>query len=59
MSEIVRRNLNAVHIARQEFVKFESSDRIKRALNHNIRETRIDNLNNGDNVYYKRNDSKE
>ena len=59
MSEIVRRNLNAVHIARQEFVKFESSDRIKRALNHNIRETHTDNLNIGDNVYFKRNDSKE
>ena len=59
MSEIVRRNLNAVHVARQEFVKFESCDRIKRALRHNIRETHIDNLSNGDQVYYKRNNSKE
>ena len=59
MSEIVRRNLNAVHVARREFVKFESCDRIKRALRHNIRETHIDNLKNGDQVNYKRNDSKE
>ena len=39
-----------------EFVKFESSDRIKWALNKNIRENYTDNLNIGDNVFFKRND---
>ena len=58
-SEIVRRNLNALHVARQEFVKFESDERIKRALRHNVRNTCIDNLENGNEVYYKRNDSNE
>ena len=56
-SEIVRRNLNALHVARQEFVKFESDERIKRALRHNVRNTCIDNLENGNEVYYKRNDA--
>ena len=58
-SEIVRRNLNALHVARQEFVKFESDERIKRALRHNVRNTCIDSLENGDEVYYKRNDENE
>ena len=58
-SEIVRANLNAMHIARQEFVKQESSERVKRALRSNVRSSPVENLVNGDNVYYKRNDSKE
>ena len=59
MSEIVRRNLNALHLARQEFVKFESDEKIKRALRHNVRKSNIDDLSNGDEVYYKRNDANE
>ncbi|CAL4064120.1 unnamed protein product [Meganyctiphanes norvegica] len=31
-SEIVRRNLNALHVARYEFVKVESNERIKKTL---------------------------
>ena len=31
-SEIVRKNLNALHVARQEFVRLESCERIRRAL---------------------------
>merc|ERR1739842_131642 len=58
-SEIVRRNINALHVARQQFVKFESDERIKRALRHNVRNTCIDNLENGNEVYYKRNDANE
>merc|ERR1739842_282852 len=58
-SEIVRRNLNALQVAGQEFVKFESDERIKRALRHNVRNTCIDSLENGNEVYYKRNDANE
>ena len=53
--ELIRKNLNAMHIARQEFIKFESDERIRRALRHNVRQTNVDNLHQGDDVYYKRN----
>ena len=36
-SEIVRRNLEAKRIAKEAFVKFDSCERIKRALTHNVR----------------------
>ena len=58
-SEIVRSNLNALHAARQEFVKFESDERLKRALRHNVRATDSSIIENGDEVFYKRNDSPE
>ncbi|CAL4059344.1 unnamed protein product [Meganyctiphanes norvegica] len=54
-SEIVRRNLNALHVARHEFVKVESNERIRRALRHNVRNTEVKDLHNGDAVFYKRN----
>ena len=43
-SDIVRKNLNALHSARREFVKFESEERIRRALRHNTRTTHPDDL---------------
>ena len=54
-SDIVRQNLNALHSARREYLKNESSERIKRALRHNVRATEISDLHNGDEVYFKRN----
>ena len=56
-SEIVRQNLGALHLARREFIRSESKEKIQRALSHKVRPTRVENLVNGDNVYYKRNDS--
>ena len=56
-SEIVRQNLGALHLARREFIRSESKEKIQRALVHKVRPTRVENLVNGDNVYYKRNDS--
>ena len=56
-SDIVRKNLNAMNIARLEFIKCESNERIKRALKHNIRQTSMLEIQSGDEVYYKRNDS--
>lgn len=58
-SEIVRNNLNALHLARQEFVKFESGERLARALRHNIRSSDLNDVQNGDEVFYKRNNSSE
>ena len=56
-SDLLRRNLNALHIARQAFIKFESDERIRRALRHNVRPTDSSKINQGDDVHYKRNES--
>ena len=58
-SDIVRSNLNALHLARQEFVRAESSERLARALRHNVRPSDKNIVQNGDEVFYKRNDSHE
>ena len=47
--------MNALHSARREYLKNESSERIKRAIRHNVRITEISDLHNGDEVYFKRN----
>ena len=57
--DIVRKNLNALHSARREFVKFESEERISRALRHNTRATHPDDLQRGDEVYFKRRDDNQ
>ena len=53
--EMVRRNLNAMHSARQSAIQAESSERIKRALKHNVRPTETSQIEIGHKVYYKRN----
>ncbi|MEL6943456.1 MAG: transposase family protein, partial [Bacteroidota bacterium] len=58
-SDTVRENLNAMHSAREQFIKAESSERVRRALRHNVRSSDVDDIRNGDEVLYKRNDSKE
>ncbi|KAK3862758.1 hypothetical protein Pcinc_031405 [Petrolisthes cinctipes] len=58
-SEIVRDNLNALQLARQEFIKVESGEWFARALRHNIRLSDFNDIQNGDEVFYKRNDSHE
>ena len=58
-AEIVRNNLNAMHSARQEYVRLESNEKLKRALRHNVRSTDASEISNGSEVYYKRNDSHE
>ena len=53
MSEHILRNLRALHISRESFIKQESCERLRRAL---LRKTRnVDHFSNGDAVYYKRN----
>ena len=53
-SAIVRNNLNAMYSARQQFLKAESSDKLRRALKHNVREGEGQTVEMGDSVYYKR-----
>ena len=52
--EIIRNNLNALHKAREAFIECESSERLKRALNHNVRSSGDIKYVTGDIVYYKR-----
>jgi hypothetical protein len=53
-NDIIRKNLEALHKARQAFIKSESSERISRALNHNVRTYNDVKYHNGDTVYFKR-----
>ena len=53
-SDLVRENLNALHKARENFIKSESSERIKRALRHNVRTYVEVEFSPGEKVYYKR-----
>ena len=50
----VEENLKAMRAARESYVKAESSDRIKRALRHNVRTSCESNFLNGERVYFKR-----
>ena len=56
---IVEDNLRAMRVAREEFMKRDSDDGLRRALKHNVRENKLAEVNIGDQVYYKRNDSDE
>ena len=58
-ADIITENLNCIKTAREEFVKAESSEKIKRALNHNIRPSANTKFFSGDLVYYKRKDSRK
>ena len=57
-SEIFAKHLNLMQLARQAYIKAESSERIKRALRYNIR-TVQDTFKPGEYVYYKREDSEK
>ena len=55
-SHIVADNLNAMHRARQEFLRNESDEKVRRALLHRVRADDADQIVSGDSVYYKRDD---
>ena len=57
-SEIVRKQLEAMHSARQNYIKAESSERIKRALKHQTRTYADDHFENGEKVFYRRKEAK-
>ena len=45
--------MNALYDARKNFTKAESSERIKRALQHHVRTYCEENYHNGNKVFYK------
>ena len=58
LSEIVEENMKTMHAARKAFIEAESSEKIKRALSHNIRTSCEENYGNGEKVFFKRDDSR-
>ena len=57
-SQLIADNLNALHKARQEFIKSESCDKLRRALRSKTRTHSNVQYIQGDKVYYKREDEK-
>ena len=57
-SDIIRTNLNALHSARTNFIKAESSDKIKMALRHQTRTYADEVYANGEKVFFKRRKTK-
>ena len=57
-SDMVRKNLNCIHAARQAHIRSESCEKVRRALRHNIRTSGEVKYVTGDKVYFKRADSK-
>ena len=55
-SEVVSDNLNAMHSARKAFIASEASEKIRRALRHNVGKSVDVKYITGDSVYYKRKD---
>ena len=58
-NEVVLKNLQIIAAARKAFIEAESSEKIKRALSHNVRTAAAMKYISGDSVYYKRNDQKK
>ena len=54
VSDLLRKNLESMHAARQAKIKSESDKRVRRALRHNIRTSGHKQYITGDRVYYKR-----
>ena len=57
--KIVRESLNAMHKAREVFMKNESCNKIRIALNKNVREHKLEDTVVGDEVFYKRESENE
>ena len=55
-SQTLAMHLNALHAARQEFIRSETDERIRRALKHKVR-TSEEFYSKGDQVFYKKEDS--
>ena len=56
-SEVVANNLNAMHAARKAFIESESSEKLRRAIRHQVRPSVVQSYKNGDLVLFKRNES--
>lgn len=53
-SELVRNNLNIMHVARKAFIAAESSEKIRRALRMKLRVSNDIIVENGESVFYRR-----
>src|SRR5215469_17403920 len=53
-SVMIRKLLQALHKSRETQIQQESSERIKRALSHKIRDHNLESVEMGEKVYYKR-----
>ena len=53
-SDIIRKNMNALYSARKNFIAAENSEKIRRALRHQIRTYADEIYENGDKIYFKR-----
>ena len=53
--DILRKHLNTLHAARHPYVKSESDERIRRALQYPVKATEVE-FNQGDKVVYKGDD---
>ena len=58
-SKTVSEHIAALHAGRQEFTKAVCSEKIKRALRHNVRVASSNKFDHGQKVYYYRNESKK
>lgn len=58
-SDYVENTLKTIATARKAFIQSEYSERIKRALRHNVRPSSFNRFVTGDSVYYKRMDSRK
>ena len=56
-SKTLSEHLQAIHKAREAFIQCENSERIRRALSHNVRSSGDIKYLTGDSVYYKRDSS--
>ena len=56
--DLINSNLDCMKRAREAFIQAESSEKIKRALTHNMRPSVNNRFFNGDLIFYKRNDSR-
>ena len=57
MSEVVAANINAMHAARRAFMRSESSEKLQKALRHQVRGNPSFQYSSGDLVYFKRPES--
>ena len=58
VNEVIRKNMNAMHVARQKYVQAESSERIRKALRSKLRSYSDTNYETGEKVFYRRKNTK-
>ena len=57
-SELIAEHLNAMHVARKSYIQAEASEKLRRALQKKTRTATVHTYKTGEEVYYKRNNSK-